>query len=103
MPETIDQAGSADPGAGGQNAHPVRPATAAVLDFVGGTIGQIDRLLERLQLTAGGPGLPGCLFQWTRSSADGLRIVEVWQSAHHFEYFLEREILPAIEAIGMPD
>ena len=77
-------------------------AVAVTLDFVGGTLPQSDLLLEQLGLGPGAPGLPGSLFEWSRSSVDGLRIVEVWQSQRHFDYFFAREILPAIGRIGMP-
>jgi len=77
-------------------------AVAVTLDFVGGTLPQNDLLLEQLGLGPGAPGLPGSLFEWSRSSVDGLRIVEVWQTRRHFDYFFEREILPAIDRIGMP-
>jgi hypothetical protein len=59
-------------------------------------------LLSRLGLVPGRPGFPGCLFQWTRTSVDGLRITEVWQTQHHFDYFFQSELLPEAEAIGMP-
>ena len=35
-------------------------------------------------------------------SADGLKIVEVWQTRRHVDYFFAREIRPAIDRLGMP-
>ncbi len=84
----------ADAGAG--------PASAVALDFVGGTLSQIDGLLEHLGVSPGQAGLPGSLFQWTRSSVDGVRIVEVWQAKGQFDRLFGEVILPAVEQLGLP-
>jgi hypothetical protein len=73
---------------------------AVVLDFVGATLPQIDRLLEMLRLNPGGTGRVGSLFQWSRSTQDGVRVTEVWQSHDHFEVF-RSEIEPCLDQAGL--
>ena len=99
-PEPAVPAGSGSP-EGEQIGPQTGSAVAVTLDFIGETPAQMDLLLDRLDLVAGSPGLPGSLFQWARSSLDGLRVVEVWETQRHFEYFFAREILPAIDQIGI--
>ena len=74
---------------------------AVVMDFVGATLPQFDQLLESMRLRPNGPGLTGSLFQWSRRMADGVRVTEVWQSRHHFEFFLREEIEPLVSAAGL--
>ena len=64
---------------------------AVVMDFVGATLPQFDQLLGTMRLTSGGPGLPGCIFQWSRRTSDGVRVTQVWSSYRHFQAFLDRE------------
>jgi len=74
---------------------------AVVMDFVGATLPQLDRLLESMRLHPSGPGLTGSLFQWSRQTLDGVRVTEVWQSRHHFEFFLREEIEPLLSGVGL--
>ncbi len=74
---------------------------AVVMDFVGATLPQFDRLLQRLRLSPDGPGRVGSLFQWSRSTPDGVRVTEVWQSRDHFEAFLREEIEPHLTEAGL--
>ena len=55
---------------------------AIVMDFVGATLPQFDEFLERMQLSSGGPGRPGSIFQCSDarttesvSQRSGIRIV----------------------------
>jgi hypothetical protein len=72
------------------------------MDFVGATLPQLDQLFESMRFKAGGPGLPGSLFQWTRGTVDGVRVTEVWRSGRHFELFLSDVIEPKLAEAGMP-
>lgn len=74
---------------------------AVVMDFVGATLPQFDQLLESMRLRPKGPGLTGSLFQWSRSTQDGVRVTDVWQSRHHFEVCLREEIEPRLSEAGL--
>jgi hypothetical protein len=74
---------------------------AVVMDFVGATLPQFDRLLEGMRLSPYGPGVTGSLFQWSRRTLDGVRVTEVWQSHHHFEFFFREEIEPRLSETGL--
>jgi hypothetical protein len=74
---------------------------AVVMDFVGATLAQFDQLLERLRLSPDGAGRVGRLFQWSRSTPDGVRVTEVWQSQGHFEVFLRERIEPHLSDAGL--
>jgi hypothetical protein len=75
---------------------------AVVLDFVGATLPQFDRLLLSLRLEPRVPGLPGSLFQWSRATEDGVRVTEVWKSRTHFFVALQQKILPGLAVAGLP-
>ena len=77
-------------------------AIAVVMDFVGATLSQIDQLLTAMRLAAGGPGSPGSLFQWSRSTPDGVRITEVWQSRSAFELIQAKELEDELTTARMP-
>jgi len=74
---------------------------AVVLDFVDATLPQFDRLLDSMGLSPGGPGLPGSIFHWSRRTADGVRVTEVWDSHRHFEDFFHSEIAPRLAEAGL--
>jgi len=78
-------------------------AVAVVMDFIGATLPQLDRFLSSRRLNPGGPGLPGSLFQWSRSTNDGVRVTEVWRSIDHFELFLRDILTPRLSEAGMPE
>jgi hypothetical protein len=78
-------------------------AVAVVMDFIGATLPQLDRFFDSRRLNPGGPGLPGSLFQWSRGTADGVRITGVWRSIGHFELFLRDILSPRLSEAGLPE
>ena len=74
---------------------------AVVMDFVGATLPEFDRLLETLRLRSDGSRRAGSLFQWSRSTPDGVRVTEVWRSHDQFENFLREEIEPHLGEAGL--
>lgn len=76
---------------------------AAVIDFVNTTCAQYDRLIEKMGLSPGGTGLPGCLFHWARSTPDGLRITEVWRNRDSFESYLAAGVGPVIADLRLAE
>ena len=77
-------------------------AIAVVIDFVGATLSQVDQLLKAMRLAAGGPGSSGRLFQWSRSTLDGVRVTEVWQSRRAFELIQAKELEEGLIGARMP-
>lgn len=75
---------------------------AVVLDFVGASMPQVDRLMSRMGLAAGGPGLPGSLFQWARETDVGVRVTQVWLSREVFDDCERDRILPAAAELRIP-
>jgi len=86
----------AEPGSTGSGS-----VVAVVMDFVGGTLPQFDRLLDSMRLQPNGPGLTGSLFQWSRRTQDGVRVTEVWRSQDDFDFFFREEIEPLLSAAGL--
>ena len=84
--------------ASGDSARPI----AVVMDFVGATLSQVDQLLRAMQLATGDAGSPGSLFLWSRSTLDGVRITEVWQSRRAFELVRAKELNDGLTAARMP-
>jgi hypothetical protein len=76
---------------------------AVVMDFVGATLPQVDRLLDGARFNSGDPGFPGSLFRWSRSTVDGVRVTEVWRSIRHFESFLRDVIGPRLGEAGVQE
>jgi len=77
-------------------------AVAVVMDFVGATLAQLDQFLDCMRINSGGQGFPGSLFQWSRSTGDGVRVTEVWRSKRHFEMFLRDVLAPHLSEAGLP-
>ena len=78
-----------------------RGTVAVVMDFVGGTLPQLDQLLETMRLRPDGPGRAGSLFQWSRATPDGVRVTEVWESPDYFEAFLNGKLRPCLYEAGL--
>jgi hypothetical protein len=77
-------------------------AVGFVLDFPGGTTEQYDRILERMGLEGRLP--EGAIFHAAGQTADGLRVIDVWESDEAFQRFAEEQIGPQSqqEGIGEP-
>jgi hypothetical protein len=76
-------------------------AVAIDIEFKGATIEQYDQSVERMGFTPGGKHRPGCLFHWVTKTDDGFRVVDVWEAREQFDRFVDEEVAPAGEALGM--
>lgn len=76
---------------------------AVILDFIGVTLDDYDRLIHRMDLAGRGRALPGCLFHWARSTSDGLRISEIWRNRALFDYFQRVEALAMYHRLHLPE
>jgi hypothetical protein len=74
-------------------------AVALVMDFPGGTKDNYDNVIARMEL--GGQMAPGGLFHAAGPTADGWRVVDVWESIEDFQRFAEERIMPLTAAEGM--
>jgi hypothetical protein len=74
-------------------------AVAFVMDFAGGTREQYDQVVERMQL--GGRVAPGGLAHAAGQTADGWRVVDVWESAEAYQRFAEERIMPLTAEAGL--
>jgi hypothetical protein len=79
-------------------------AIARVFDGKGWTSDQFDslnsKLIERLNL---GPGqsAPGVLFHWSTNTADGMRVVDVYESREAADELAQQHIGPIASELGM--
>jgi hypothetical protein len=77
-------------------------AVAVEMNFPGATVEQYDRVVELMGLTPGGAGPPGAVSHWAAATADGLRVVDVWESKEQYEVFARDQIGPFSQQVGLP-
>jgi hypothetical protein len=69
-------------------------AVAVVMDFNEATLEQYDRVIDKMHLTAGGPGPSGAMFHWCAATDSVIRLTDVWQSREQFDAFANDQIGP---------
>lgn len=77
-------------------------AIAVQLDFKGATLEQYDQVIQKMGFRPAGPGAPGGISHWVTKTADGIRVVDVWESREIFEKFSEEKIGPISQEVGFP-
>ena len=78
-------------------------AVSVIMDFEGGTLDQYDEVMRLMGLDGDGHEMPaGGLFHWVARTADGIRVVDVWESKEQFEAFAASDIGPHTVAAGVP-
>jgi hypothetical protein len=77
-------------------------AIGVQLEFSGATLDQYDRVIQKMGFTPGGSGAPGGLFHWVTKTADGFRVIDVWESRQQFERFSKEKIGPLAAEVGFP-
>jgi hypothetical protein len=78
-------------------------AVSVIMDFEGATLEQYDEVMRRMGLDAAGAEMPaGGLFHWAVKTADGIRVIDVWESQEQFEAFSSSQIGPHTAAAGVP-
>jgi hypothetical protein len=78
-------------------------AVAIEMAFRGATLDQYDQVLERMGFTSGQAGPPRALFHWVTKTDDGIRVVDVWETAEDFQRFAEEHIGPDSAAAGITE
>ena len=76
-------------------------AVGFILDFPGGTLEQYDQVMEKMAL--GGRMPSGGSFHAVGKTADGIRVVDVWDSDEDFQRFAEAQIMPFTQEAGLPE
>ncbi|MGD9529515.1 hypothetical protein [Pseudonocardia sp.] len=77
-------------------------AVAIVMDFAGGTLEQYDQVIAKMGLDQGGTGPEGALFHWVTATDDGIRVVDVWETAEQWQAFADSQIGPITAEVGVP-
>lgn len=70
-------------------------------DFPQATLAQYDQVIKNMGFHPGGPGAPGGLFHWVTKTADGIRVVDVWESREQYEKFASGQIQPLAAQAGI--
>lgn len=81
---------------------PAKPATGILVlfDAKGMTTAQYDQIVENFA-ALGIPQLPaGQIFHAAIKTPDGLKVVDVWESAEHFKAFGEH-LMPVLQKVGV--
>jgi len=78
-------------------------AVGVQLYFRGVTLEQYDEVAEILGLLPGSPMPWEGLFHWVTKTAEGIRVIDVWQSRDAFEQYVNERVVPAYQEIGVTD
>jgi len=76
-------------------------AVAVEMDFAEGTLEQYDQVIGKMGFRHEGPGAPGGLFHWVAKTDNGLKVVDVWESAEQFQRFADEQIGPITHEVGV--
>jgi hypothetical protein len=76
-------------------------AVAIIMEFNGATLAQYDQVIEKMNLTKGGPGPAGALSHWAAETEDGLLVTDLWQSRELYDAFARDQIGPFSAEAGI--
>jgi hypothetical protein len=71
-----------------------------MLEWEGVTPDQYDAVRKHVGWETNRP--EGGMFHVAAFSPTGLRVVDVWESAEHFQRFVETRLMPGTQAVGIP-
>ena len=75
-------------------------AIAVEMNFPGATLENYDQVMAMMGLTPGGSGPPGAISHWAAATADGLRVVDVWETQAQFDAFARAQLGPFTQRPG---
>lgn len=78
-------------------------AVAVIMEFKGATLAQYDQVIEKMNLSKGGPGPAGALGHWVAATDDGMLVTDLWQSKELYEAFAKDQIGPYSAEAGIPE
>ena len=70
-------------------------------DLVGVTLEQYDEIIKKMGFEPQGTGGPGSVFHCVTKTADGIRVVDVWETKEDYETFAAEKVGPATQALGI--
>lgn len=76
-------------------------AIAVQIDFEGATLEQYDEVCGLMGLTPGGPGPVGAISHFATMTDSGLRVVDVWETREQFDQFVQEQIGPFSQQVGL--
>jgi len=77
-------------------------AVAIEMVFKGATLDQYDQVMQKMGLSSPGSDRPdGALFHWVAKTSDGIKVVDVWESAEQFDSFAAEQIGPFTQEVGI--
>ncbi len=76
-------------------------AVGVIYDLPGATLDQYDQMISRMGYEHEGECAPGALFHWVAATEEGIRAVDVWESRDAFDRFVEDQIVPVAQEVGM--
>lgn len=78
-------------------------AVAVEMNFRGATMAQYDQVIEKMGLTPGGATPPDAISHWVAETADGMRVVDVWESREAYDKFAAEKIGPYSAEAGITE
>jgi hypothetical protein len=60
-------------------------------------------VVAKMGFEPGGAGAPGGLFHWVTRTANGIRVIDVWESRELFERFAQEQIGPITASVGVAE
>jgi hypothetical protein len=77
-------------------------AVAVEMVFKGTTLSQYDEVMKKMGLSEPDSQTPaGALFHWVTQTGDGIKVVDVWESAEQFDRFAAEKIGPITQEVGI--
>jgi hypothetical protein len=78
-------------------------AVAIEMDFKGATLEQYDEVLKLMGLDdPNAPPPDGAIFHWVAKTADGIKVVDVWETREQYDKFAQEQIGPYSQQAGIP-
>lgn len=78
-------------------------AVAIEMNFKGATLSQYDQVMQKMGLASASSEPPeGALFHWVAETADGIKVVDVWESDEQYDRFAAEQIGPITQEVGIP-
>ena len=74
-------------------------AVVMIMEWEGVTPGQYDQARQLVQWDVEPP--LGALYHVAAFDGKGLRVTDVWESAEHFQNFVDSRLMPGVQRVGI--
>jgi hypothetical protein len=76
-------------------------AVCLVMQFAGADMSKYESVMEKLGLRSTNPHWPkGIVSHVAGKTSEGMCVVDVWDSQHDFDAFMQSRLKPAFDAVG---